>query len=247
MRTYIYLTFIQIKIVLRNRSGLFWTVLMPVLVYVAISLLPINRFLNSDVPYAHYLLPGVVAMTLMQTGIYTLAYWFIDFRARGVMKRFMATPLTKSQLIISVLVSRLFVMVLQAGMLTLLGKIIFHAPFSGNVISTIIVILIGGSMFLLIGLLISTAADTYESAAPITAAVGLPMTFLGNIFYPVSSLPHAFQVFSKFLPITPFAEALRNLYLHAFSFGEIWQPILIMLCWLVGLLLLVIWRFRLEE
>jgi ABC-2 type transport system permease protein len=79
--------------------------------------------------------------------------------------------------------------------------------------------LLGGGIFLLVGLLISTVATTYESAAPITAGVGLPLTFLGNIFYPISTLPHALQVVANVLPITYLADGLRKVYFEPFSFS----------------------------
>ena len=81
---------------------------------------------------------------------------------------------------------------------------------------------------MLIGLLISNFAKTYDSAAPITSAIGLPLTFLGSIFYPLTVLPHALQTIAKILPITYLADGLRQSYLYAFDFQKIGFDILIL-------------------
>jgi hypothetical protein len=84
MRSFYQLFVANLKIVLRNRSGVFWTVLMPSFIYIALSVLPIDRF-SGTTPYSSFVLPGIVAMTIMQGGIYGLAYWWVDMRSRGVL------------------------------------------------------------------------------------------------------------------------------------------------------------------
>ena len=90
-------------------------------------------------------------------------------------------------------------------------------------------------------------ANSYEAAAPITAAIGLPLTFLGNIFFPIEALPKALQTIGKLLPITYMADALRKLYLNEFSFSDISKDLLILAIWFVVILAFVLWRFRLNE
>jgi ABC-2 type transport system permease protein len=207
----------------------------------------VGKIINSQTVYSNFVLPGIIAMTIMQGGIYSLAYWMVDLKARGITKRLLATPLKQWQLVISLVCARLVIVILQAIILTLLGLLVFHAEFAGNVFSSFILIILGGAIFLLVGLLISNYAKSYDAAAPITSAVGLPLTFLSNIFYPVSVLPEALQKIANVLPITYLADGLRQAYLYDFNFQIIGKDMLFLSLWLVGLLIITISVFRLKE
>ncbi len=231
----------------REKEGFYWTVLMPALIYVALSVLPISKALGNNLKYSNYVLPGIIAMTIMQGGIYSLAYWMVDLKSRGIIKRLLATPLKQWQLALSLVSARLVVVIVQVILLTLLGILVFGAQFAGNVFSTLILVLLGGAIFLLMGLLISTFAKSYDAAAPITSAIGLPLTFLGNIFYPVDALPHGLQVLARLLPITYLADGLRQAYLYPFDFAKIGFDVLILTVWLAAMLIITLLLFRLKE
>jgi len=238
----------NLKLTYRNRSGVFWTIVMPVGIYVALSVLPIGKTMGAQFNYSDFVLPGIIAMVIMQGGIYGLAYWLVDLKSRGVIKRFLVTPISQKELILSLLCARVIVTLVQLVVLTLVGVIFFHAHFAGNYISIFILTILGGFVFLLLGLFISTLANSYEAAAPITTAIGLPLTFLGNLFYSVEGLPKILRTVAHILPITYLADGLRSVYLFPFSQTQhVFRDMLILAAWLVGMLVLVIWRFRLEE
>ena len=220
---------------------------MPSFIYIALSVLPIGAGDSSGTSYSTYVLPGIIAMTIMQTGIYGLAYWMVDLKARGVIKRFMATPIRGWEFIAGIISSRMVIVVIEVVVLSLLGVFAFHAKFAGNFVSIIILTLLGGGIFLLLGLLISNFAKSYETAAPITSAIGLPLTFLGNIFFPIDGLPKALKLFAEALPITYLADGLRQAYLYSFNFQKIAKDELILLVWFVAMLALTISIFKLRE
>lgn len=237
----------NLKLVYRNRTGMFFTLVMPLIIYVALSVLPIGALAGGALKYSNYVLPGIIAMTIMQGGIYGLAYWLVEMKSRGVIKRFLVTPISQRELVLSLLASRVLVIVLQAVILTIVGVLAFHATFAGNIFMAFIFTLLGGFAFLLVGLVISMFADSYESAAPITTAIGLPLTFLGNIFFPTESLPGILKIVSHVLPITYLADGLRKAYLGSVRFADISQDLLILAAWFAVILAFVLWRFRLEE
>jgi ABC-2 type transport system permease protein len=247
--SFIQLFLMNFRLLYRNRTGIFFTLAMPAIIYVALSVLPIGGGVggSSDINYSQYVLPGIIAMTIMQGGIYGLAYWMIDLKSRGVIKRFLVTPIKQSELIVSVLASRIVVSIAQAIFLTLVGLIFFHVEIGMNILLAIPFVILGSGIFLLVGLLISMFADTYESAAPITTAVGLPMTFLGNIFFPVDSLPKVLKFVGEALPITYLANGIRTVFLQATIPTTIWRDLGILLAWFVVILALALWKFRLKE
>jgi len=229
---------------LRNRTGLFWTIVVPSGIYSALSILPVGAVLG-EVEYSAYLLPGVIALTIMQGGIYSLAYWVTDLRDRGVIRQISVTPLNRFTLILSLLTARSLIMLLQALVLTAIGVIFFHVAIPGSLAWAAIFVVLGGFAFLPIGLLISTFARSYDAAAPITTALGLPFTFLGSVFYPIDLLPGYLQVIAKYLPITFLADGLRKIYLG--STAGLTYDFLWLIVWIVAILFLTTWRFRVED
>src|SRR5574337_1222860 len=89
------------KMFYREKEGFYWTVAMPLIIYCALSVIPLNKLVNSGVDYSSFVLPGIIAMTIMQGGIYSLAYWMVELKARNVLKRFLVTPIKVSDLAIS--------------------------------------------------------------------------------------------------------------------------------------------------
>ena len=247
MQSFYQLFLSNLKMFYREKEGLYWTVLMPSAIYIALSVIPIGKFINSNMAYSSFLLPGLIAMTIMQGGIYSLAYWMVDLKSRGVIKRLLATPLKQWQLMLSLVCARLVIIIIQVIILTLLGKLVFHATFAGNILSILILVLLGGGIFLLIGLLISNYAKSYDSAAPITSAIGLPLPFLSSVFYPLDFLPTALQKIAKILPMTYLADGLRQAYLYPFNFQKIGFDILVLAIWLIAILALTLSLFRLKE
>lgn len=235
------------RLLYRNRTGLFFTLVMPVIIYIALSVLPIGKFVGSSINYSSYVLPGIIAMTIMQGGIYGLAYWFIDLKTRNVIKRFLVTPLKPRDLVASVLLSRVVVALLQVLFLSLVGWLFFDAHIGSSIWFALGFAALGSPVFLLIGLLISTFADSYEAAAPITAAIGLPLTFLGNIFYPVDVLPKAFQQIAKVLPTGYLADGIRSVYLNSGTWGDWGMDALALLIWLAAMSVLAAIFFRLRD
>jgi ABC-2 type transport system permease protein len=248
MRSFYQLFLANLKMFYREKEGLYWTILLPAFVYIALSVLPIGKsFLAGNIKYSDYVLPGIISMTIMQGGVYSLAYWMVDLKSRGIIKRLLATPIKQWQLAVSLVCARLVIILAQVVVLTLLGILAFGAQFSGNILSTLIIVILGGAIFLLSGLLISTFAKTYDAAAPITSAIALPLTFLGNIFYPLQDLPKGLQVFARLLPITYLSDGLRQAYLYPFNFQKIGFDILILTIWLLVMLVATISLFKLKE
>lgn len=238
---------INLKMIFRDRKGIFWTVVMPAAIFTILSVLPIGKFIESGINYSVYLLPGLLAMTIMQGGIYGLAYWMVDLRARGVLRRFTVAPVSKFDFIAGVVAARLVVMLIQIIILSFLAVLVFgvHIPLSVFFIPLFLVL--GGSVFLLFGLLISTLAGSYDAAAPLTAGIGLPLTFLGNIFYPVDNLPRVLQWVANILPMRYLSDIFRMFYLDAFSPHVFWLSVGMLGVWFVLICGLVGWKFKLSE
>ncbi len=245
-----YLPFAQLfiahlKMLYRNPTALFWNFAMPGGLYVALSLLPLPQMLN--IPYKDFVLPGMVTYVIMSNGIYGLAYWMAEMRSKNVIKRFIASPIKMRDLVLSLVASRIVIMLGQTIFLTGLGTGLFDFNFNGNLVAILLLIIVGGGIFLLIGLLIANYSSSYETATPLTTAVGMPMIFFGNVFFPAKTLPEYLQIVSQILPTSHLAEGLRQSYLAHPSPSELTLPVGILSLWLLGLLFVTTRLFKLKE
>ncbi len=178
----------------RNWRGVFFNLILPIGLYVFIGKVVGKGGSSFGGSYSEYLLPGIVAMTIMQTGVFSLAYWLVDLKARGVLKRLYVTPVSNIEMVGSLISSRMILMLIQVSALITIGLLWMNAHLLGSWVAIIILFVLGGATFLAVGFLISTVAETYEEAAPITTIVNLLFTFLGNIFFPTQGLPAGFKL-----------------------------------------------------
>jgi ABC-2 type transport system permease protein len=207
-----YLLATNFKLLYRNWRAIFFNLALPVAEYVVISILHIGTILGGATGdnYAKFLLPGIITLSIIQTGVFNLSYWLIDLKEHGVLKRIAATPVSRYDLVASFIISRLSMMLVQTVLLLIIGFLFFGAQLTGSFLWILLFVIVGGIVFLEIGMLISSAAHSYDEAAPITTGLNLVFAFLGNIFFPTQMLPKALQDFGKILPVTYLSNGLRN-------------------------------------
>ncbi|MBU6447379.1 ABC transporter permease [Patescibacteria group bacterium] len=237
----------NLRMMYRNWRGLFFNIVLPVALYIAIGKISNAAPGFAGISYSQYLLPGIIAMTIMQTGIFNLAYWLVDIKSRGVIKRFLVTPLSSFQLVTSLILSRLVLMAVQVGLLIFIGTAYLHADFNGSIIAVAIMLALGGITFLTLGFLVSSFAKTYEEAAPITTILNLVFTILGNIFFPTKGLPAVFRIIGGKLPITYLAEGMRNNFIGHATLKQSLGDILGLVVWSAIFLAITAKTFKLKE
>lgn len=243
---FIRLFLVNFKMLYRNWRGLFFTVVLPVALFIVLAMLKIKigNFLPVGTSYARYLLPGMIALTMLQTGMFNLAYFMVDLREKGILKRFQVTPISNFDLLGSLVASRLVVMFIQVILLTTIGQMFFHTAFTGNFVALILLLVLGGASFLSIGFTISNLVHSYEEASPITTMINLLFSFLGNIFFPTAILPFALRIVGEYLPITFLAQGLRENYLGHPSLSSNLMNILGLAVWTVLLFWLGMYTYR---
>jgi ABC-2 type transport system permease protein len=244
---FIQLFIANMKMIYRNWRGMFWVIVLPLGLYIGLSLLKIKPSGPIKIDYSTYLLPGLIAFTIAQTGIFSLAYWLVDIRQRGVLRRFMVAPISNFQLLSSLMSTRLVLMIIQVILLAIIGAHYFNVHINGSVITVFILCILGGSIFLSIGFLISTISKTYEEAAPITTIVNFVFAFMGNIFFPVESLPKIFRIIGEKLPISYLADGLRINYVQDVGISASLPDIFGLVIWLIILFSLAIYMFQLTK
>lgn len=247
--SFYHLFIVNLKMLYRNWRGLFFTIALPVFLYLGLGLLNVQMGTGGQGPvnYSQYLLPGMIAVTIMQTGIFGLAYWLIDLRERGVLKRFKVTPLSNVELIGSLIATRLILMLIQIALLTSIGIWKFGVQINGSLFGIIFLMLLGGVIFLSFGFLISSIASTYEEAAPLTTVLNLIFTFLGNIFFPTEVFPGVLRFIGSKLPITYLANGMRHNFIDNWTLRQTLPDILSLTIWVCIVFGVTVYTFKVRQ
>jgi ABC-2 type transport system permease protein len=199
------------------------------------------------VRYIDFLLPGIVAMSIMQMAVFSVAFVFTDYKEKGILKRLLATPMKPRQFVTSQVITRLIVAVVQAAVLLGFGALIFSSHIYGNPLLILLTILLGGIMFLGLGFTISGLSKTVEAVPAIANIIVFPMLFLSGIFFPMTSMPGWLQSVVQYLPLQPFAHALREVVGNGAGFNAIKGDLAWVTGWAIALVLLAVITFRFEE
>jgi ABC-2 type transport system permease protein len=190
---------------------------------------------GDDRSYTAFLVPGIVAMSIMQLGIFGVVFALVQFRQQGVLRRLKAAPVNPAQFLFAQISTRLTISVLQTLILLLAGMILFDlAVGDGDVVSWLLVIALavfGGILFVTMGLAISGVARTEEVAAPVTNLVSMPMMFLSGVFFPLDALPGVVTAVTQFLPLTFLADAIRAVVTDGAGITEIWSELAGLAAW----------------
>ena len=194
--------------------------------------------------YIDFLVPGMLGMNLMGTGIWGVGFAIVDQRRKKLLKRLIATPMSRSHYLASFGLSRFIWLVLEVAMLVGTGLLIFGVPLRGSIGTLALVAFLSAAMFGGIGLLIAARPKTIEGASGIMNLVMLPMWVFSGVFFNASNFPDAMQPFIQALPLTASVNALRSVMLEGTPLVGLGPQIAVMGAWLVLSFVLALKLFR---
>ena len=147
---------------------------------------------GRDLGYIDFLVPGILALTVMQLGLFSVAFGFVQLKRTGALRRLFATPTSPSYFLSAQVTSRLIIG--KAQVLILLGVgLWFGLQLVGSVALLLAVAALGSCIFLAMGFGIAGWAKNEDQAAPVANLISLPMTFLSGVFFPREAMPDVLQ------------------------------------------------------
>ncbi|HLK28880.1 MAG TPA: ABC transporter permease [Puia sp.] len=170
-----------------------------------------------------FILPGQLGFSLLMAGVFGSAFLFFNLRQSLVLKRFFATPISRTYLIVGELLSRLFFQVIGFCIMVALGYFAFNFTLIHGIFTFLEMLafsVIALIVFMGIGFIISGLIQNESSIAPVANTITLPQILLCGLFFPIDSYPHWLETFCNFLPLTFFVDGLRKI---AFEGIHIWQ------------------------
>lgn len=194
--------------------------------------------------YIDFVIPGLLGMNLMGSGIWGIGFAIVDARKKKLLKRLIATPMPRAEYLASFLLSRLTMLGFEVVTLLGFGALIFGVPLRGSFLSLALICLIASLTFGAMGLLIASRARTVEGASGLMNLVMLPMWVFSGVFFSASNFPHTMQPFIQALPLTVVNNALRANMLQGAGLGAMWGELGIAAAWLVVSFLVALRLFR---
>jgi ABC-type multidrug transport system permease subunit len=183
--------------------------------------------------YIDFFIPGLLGLNLMGSGIWSIAFAVVTARNRKLLKRLVATPMSRAQYLASFLVSRLIFLVLELAALLGFGIFVFDVPLRGSLGALLVVSLLAALTFSALGLLVSSRARTVEAVSGIANFVMLPMWIFSGVFFSAANFPAALQPFIQALPLTATVDSLRAVMLQGASLASLGGELALIAGWLV--------------
>lgn len=186
---------------------------------------------TNNLSYIDFLVPGIMAMSIMQLGIFSVAFGFISYKSSGALRRLQATPTHPFNFIIAQSIARLIIGVLQVGLLLGLGIALFHMHLVGSILDLLVVATFGVIVFLAFGFAIAGWAKEENQAAPVANLISFPMLFLSGVFFPRDGFPAYLKTITNFLPLTYLADAMHRIANEGVSLWTVRGDVLGLLVW----------------
>jgi ABC-2 type transport system permease protein len=192
-----------------------------------------------------YLVPGILSMSVLFLGLFG-ALPMAEWREKQVLKRFGATPLSRSTLVSSQVAYRLILAVIQTLIILVVGYFVFDVQVVGNWLVLFVLVVLGTLTMVSIGYLAVSRARTVEGAMPIIQLIQFPMLFLSGIFFPIDFMPNFMRPIVEALPLTYLGDALRQVMVDATPLHSVTTDMAVLGGWLVVCMVLTIRFFRWE-
>ena len=203
-----------------------------------------SKITEPGARYVDFLVPGLIGMNLMGSGLWGLGFTVVMARSRKLLKRFAATPMRRSHYLFSFMLSRLVFLVLEVAAVVVFAWLAFGFTVRGSWLSVVLITVLGGFTFSGIGLLVAARPTTIEGVSGLMNFIMLPMWLLSGTFFSSERFPQFLQPFIQALPLTALNNILRALMNEGATLSSNWLPIAILLVWCVVSFLVALKIFR---
>jgi ABC-2 type transport system permease protein len=181
--------------------------------------------------YIDFLVPGLLGMNLMGTGIWGIAFSVANSRLKKLLKRFVATPMRRWQYLLAHFLSRLIFLVMEVAVLVVFAWLMFDVEVRGSLLLFSALCLVGGLAFSGLGVLVASRARTIEAVSGLTNLIMLPMWVCSGVFFSYERFPDAVKPFIRALPLTALNDALRGVMNDGLGAAQIAPQLAVLIAW----------------
>ena len=208
-------------------------------------LVVVEAVAGRNLGYIDFLVPGILGFTIMQLGLFSVAFGFVQLKRTGTLRRLFATPTSPGYFLSAQVSSRLIITIAQVLLLLGLG-LWFGVQLVGSLVVVLALAVLGSVVFLAMGFGVAGWAKNENQAAPVANLLSFPMMFLSGTFFPREAMPDFLQTITRFLPLTYLNDALRAVINDGAGLDVIGTDVLGLAAWAVITLFIATRLFRWE-
>ena len=209
------LTWLEIKIFLREPLGAIGTLLFPILLFILLGKIGGGR-LSSPTPgvptFIGVDLPIFIAIMISIGAVMSLATIIAIYREGGILKRLRATPMRPHTILSAHVVVKLGFALVTLIALMAAGRRVFPAQLNGPIVSFSLAVLFSTSSILAIGFVLASVISVARFVQPVGALVFYPMLGLCGLFMPVDALPPTLRLVARAVPLTYAVSLMRGVW-----------------------------------
>jgi ABC-2 type transport system permease protein len=194
--------------------------------------------------YIDFLIPGLLGMNLMNSGMWGVGFALVDYRQRKLLKRYVATPMRRSDFLLALTSSRLVLMIVELGLLLGFGIFVFHMRVAGSWLAIVLLGALGAAAFAGLGLLTASRAQKIETVSGLINLVMMPMWVFSGVFFSYERFPAVVQPLIRALPLTALNDALRATILEGAPLTAQAGRLIVLIAWTAVSFLLALGWFR---
>jgi ABC-type multidrug transport system permease subunit len=194
--------------------------------------------------YIDFLIPGLLAMNLMSGSMWGVAWVIVFMRVRKLLKRLLATPMRRRDLMFSMGLGRLVLIPMEVAFIVIFARLLFSVQVAGSYLALLTVAFAGSACFASIAILVASRAQNTETVSGLMNLVMLPMFIASGVFFSASNFPASFQPVIRLLPLTAMCDGMRAVMIDGAGFAGILTPLGILALWGVPAFLIGLRYFR---
>lgn len=183
----------------------------------------------GDIKYIDFLVPAILAMTVMMGAMMSMGESLAGERERGELARLFMTPTSVATVVGGKIISRLVIQTSTALVLIGAAIVLFSITIAGSMWLTILLLILTALCFVGFGIMVSARVSTQEDYVQMVMPFSMPMMFISGVFYPLETMPWIFQKIAYLAPLTYANDALRGVMLKGAGIGDIWIDIVVLL------------------
>jgi ABC-2 type transport system permease protein len=190
-----------------------------------------ERVTEPGARYIDFLIPGLVGLNLMSSGMWGIGYLIVEMRMKKLVKRMVATPMRRSDFLLSFVIMRLLFVFIEVPALFGFGWLVFGVRIAGSLLLVTTVAVLGALSFAGIGLFVASRAQNTQTVGGLMNLVMMPMFVGSGVFFSTANFPDGMQPFLRALPLTALNDALRAVVNEGAGVTEIGTPLAVLAAW----------------
>jgi ABC-type multidrug transport system permease subunit len=194
--------------------------------------------------YIDFLIPGLIGIGIMSNAVWGIGFAIVDSRRRKLTKRLVATPMSRVHYLLSFLIWRKILLIIEIGIPIAFGALAFGVPIRGSWIDIIAMGILASLAFSAIGLLVSSRARTVEAISGLINVAVMPMWVVSGVFFSAQRFPAFAQPIIRALPLTAYIDATRGILLQGASITQFGREVATLTIWMVVCFALALRLFR---